>query len=420
MKNKIWKMLLSFVIAFGLWVYVITVVSPGSEKTYYDIPVILQNEATLQREGLMITAVEDDSITLRLSGNRTDLNELNENNINIFANLSGIMSAGTHKVGYTINLPGNIPSNAVTTLSKEPDLLVIKVEKRVTQNVPVEVEYIGSVPNHFIADKENAELDYPMVEVKGPESMVSLIKSARIQVNLTDQTQPVRGEFAFVLCGENGEPLQLDEQLITTNVKDIKGEKTINLYVNIQRYKDVKLTVTTVSGGGATEETCDMKFSPQTIRISSSAELLASLNEINLGTVNLGTILEDTKLTFPIVLPEGVTNITGRNEAEVDVKFPDLMLKTLKVTQIEGKNQPQNLISDIMTQEVEVTVRGPVKLLKSLRESDIRLVVDFTNAQPGSATMPAVVMLSERYAEVGAVGSYTVTVNLSEKPIEEN
>ena len=35
--------LLSAVIAFGLWGYVITVEQPESEKTYYDIPVVLQD-----------------------------------------------------------------------------------------------------------------------------------------------------------------------------------------------------------------------------------------------------------------------------------------------------------------------------------------------------------------------------------------
>ena len=42
--SKIWTLLLSFVVAFGLWLYVITVVSPESEETYYDIPVTYQND----------------------------------------------------------------------------------------------------------------------------------------------------------------------------------------------------------------------------------------------------------------------------------------------------------------------------------------------------------------------------------------
>ena len=41
MKSKIGYIALSVLIAFGLWLYVITSVSPGSEETYDDVPVIL-------------------------------------------------------------------------------------------------------------------------------------------------------------------------------------------------------------------------------------------------------------------------------------------------------------------------------------------------------------------------------------------
>ena len=77
MKNKLLAVLVSAVIAFGLWLYVITVVSPESEQTYYDIPVVLQNKDVLNERGLMIVG-EAPTVTLVLKGNRTILNELNE------------------------------------------------------------------------------------------------------------------------------------------------------------------------------------------------------------------------------------------------------------------------------------------------------------------------------------------------------
>ena len=42
MKSKIGYIALSVLIAFGQWLYVITSVSPGSEETYDDVPVILR------------------------------------------------------------------------------------------------------------------------------------------------------------------------------------------------------------------------------------------------------------------------------------------------------------------------------------------------------------------------------------------
>ena len=419
MRNKILKILLSVAVAFGLWIYVITVVSPGSEKTYYDIPVILQNETALQREGLMITAIEDNSVTMRLSGNRTDLNELNESNINIFANLSSILSPGTHRVNYKISFPGNIPSNAVTILSKDPDMLVIKVERKITQEVPVEVEYIGTVAKNHIADEKNAELDYPVIQVEGPESVVSQIKKARIQVTLDELSEPVRGEFPYALLGEDGTVIQVDDNLVTTDVAEIKGEKTINLYLSILPYKDIELGVSVTPGAGATEDTSKIQVKPSKIRICGSRELLEGLDTLVLGDVNLGEILEESTLTFPIVLPEGVTNLTGTEEATVEIGFPEITTQTMKVTQIEALNLPEDLELELVTKEVEITLRGPIKGMKDLKEADIKLTVDLANIKAGTATLPATVTLESKYADLGVIGSYSVTVTLTEKPEEE-
>ena len=77
MKNKLLSFLLALVAAFGLWLYVITTVSPNSTATYFDIPVVMENEAVLNERGLMITNVSAKSVTMRLSGNRSDLIRVN-------------------------------------------------------------------------------------------------------------------------------------------------------------------------------------------------------------------------------------------------------------------------------------------------------------------------------------------------------
>ena len=81
MQNKFWRIALSVLIAFVLWAYVITSVSPESEETFYDIPVSYQNDV-LEERGLMIVS-ETPTVTLKLKGNRSDLNELNANSITI-------------------------------------------------------------------------------------------------------------------------------------------------------------------------------------------------------------------------------------------------------------------------------------------------------------------------------------------------
>ena len=52
--NRLTTLLLSVVLAFAFWAYVITTLSPDSEVTIENIPVILRNEANLEQRGFMV------------------------------------------------------------------------------------------------------------------------------------------------------------------------------------------------------------------------------------------------------------------------------------------------------------------------------------------------------------------------------
>ena len=75
MKNKFGAILLSVAIAFGLWLYVITYVSPNSEETYYNIPVVLEGESVLNERGLMCTSTSSSTVSLQLAGVPKDMIE---------------------------------------------------------------------------------------------------------------------------------------------------------------------------------------------------------------------------------------------------------------------------------------------------------------------------------------------------------
>ena len=405
MKSKILSIVLSAIAAVGLWLYVVTVVSPGSEQTYYNIPVVLQNENVLEDRGLMITS-ELPSVTLDLSGNRTDLNKLDENNINILVNVASIEAAGTHQLSYDVSYPGSVNDNSITRVGQSTNMITITVEKRITKKVPVVIEYLGSVPEGFIADKENAVMDNEMIEVSGPESVADKIEQARIKVDLNNQNTTIAGSYIYDLCGKDGQPV--DVAMITTNAE------AVNLTVKVLRVKEIALVVETIYGGGATEANTSVTIEPKTIRVSGSDAVLEGLDSLQIGSVDLGALLEDSALTFPITLPEGVTNETGVAEVKVDVKFKDLSIKTINVTNIQAVNVPAGAEVDMITETLELTLRGPSALIDMITEDDITVTVDFSNAQTGTATMRAVVVFSDAYAAVGTVGSYVVSATLSQ------
>lgn len=406
MKSKILTMLLSVFIALGLWLYVITVVSPGSEKTYYNIPVNVQNDSLLTERGLMITENQNPTVTLHLVGDRVDLNKLSSSNITITVDASRIYEAGRHSLSFNIAYPGDIADDAISVQSRSTSTISLLVEDRISKAVDVVVEYTGQLSEDFICDKENAILTNEVINVTGPRSSVEKIAQARIRVDLEGKTETISQDFVYTLCDEAGEPVDAD--LVETDAANV------GLTVKIQRVKEIPVKLNIISGGGATEQTASITVDPMTIRVSGSESQLEKLTEVVLGTIDLAQQLEAEVLTFPIVLPEGITNETGITEATVDIQFPNLATKKVTVTNITAINIPAGLEVDLITQQLEITIRGPVAMIEAIEDSDVSVKVDFTNAQIGTATVKATVVISGAYPDVGAINSYSVSATLRE------
>lgn len=406
MKNKFAAAALSIFIATVLWLYVITTVSPGSKETYYNIPVVLANESVLTERGLMITARSASTANLVLSGNRTDLSKVDQSNITLKADLSTIYEPGNQiPITYTVSFPGNVASNAFVIESKSPGRIYLNVERRISKAVPVEVRWIGSVPDGFIADRDNMLLEYPFVQLTGPQSVADQIEKAVIEVDLTDQRESISRDCAYTLCGAEGEPV--DASLITTNVEQI------HLEVKIQRVKDVLLTYHLVEGGGAKAENAQITLSMDKIRVSGSEAALELMgDQLVVGTIDLSEISEDTTKTFAIPLEEGITNLTGVTEVTADIQLTGLATKEFLIRQINVVNVPEGLEVELITQELAMTVRGPAAQIAGLDAEDVMVVVDFTGAEVGTATFPVRAVFTDGFRDVGIFKSESVSASV--------
>ena len=405
MKNKLGSFLLALLFACGLWLFVVTVEQPESESTYYDIPVVYQNEDVLAERGLMIVS-ERPTVTLKLKSTRTNLRNLNEANINILVNLANIREAKAYSLNYSLSFPGNVPQSEVSVVSTSAEQIKLKVERRITKQVEVVPVYNGSVPEGMIAHKEEAELDYEFIDVTGPESVVQNVAKAVIQVDLEGQTQTIAGEYAYTLCDVDNNPV--DSALLTTNVE------MVNLMLKIQQVKEIELRVKIIPGGGATEQTSTITLDPATIRVSGPEALLADLEYLEIGTIDLSTMTKEESRVFLIQLPEGITNETGVNNVAVKVEFPNLRILKMTVNDIKIVGLPEGLEAELITQALEVTVRGLAEQTLGLRAGDVTVTVDLSDAQVGTFTQAATITLSSKFPDVGVMGTYSVSVTVKE------
>ena len=405
-KNKLGALALSFVIALSLWMYVRTYVNTDYEQTFYNVPVALEGGPKLAERQLMLLSEDEYEVNIKVHGSRQDVSKINSGNIQLVANLADIYEPGEHNLTYTIIYPGDVPTGSVSA-ERNPDRVRVIVARKKTKEIPVKVVYEGDVPAEYIKDTAAMELDYTYVEITGPEDVVDKIDHAAVTVQCSGRTESIYESYRYALQDSDNKPV--DAEYITTSVSEVR------VYLPISMVKKIPLTLTLVNGGGATAETTKLVIEPAEISVSGSEAALNALPELNLGTIELDQITQDTTREFEINLPEGVKNVSNLSTAKVTISFPRLATREFTITEFKPLNLPAGMVWEPLTKQLTITVRGLKSEVQRLNAADILVQVDLTGVENTAAVEPTI-RFPENLSSLGEVGSYSISVQITPEP----
>ena len=409
-ERKVTSAILSLVIAFGLWWYVVNNVSMEDDITFNNIPVVREGESVLNEKNLMITEISTESVSMNLIGSREDLNKVDSSNMSVKINLSNIEEPGERiPLTYVPSYPATVANTAFEVSHKNPSVIFVSVDHRRTFEIPVNVRWTGNRSEDLLYDTENYTLDYTTITITGPATVADQIKQALVTIDLSDRKESFSESFRYTLCDKDGNPV--DAQWITTSVEEVR------LTAQIQQIRDVDLVVDVVYGGGATAENTTITLNPENIRVSGGEAVLDELGDTyTVGSIILADIEKSShEQKFPLTLPEGVTNQTGVSEVSVTVRFSGLKTREIVVDKIEMTNVPEGMVADIINTNLTVRVRGPEEELSQLTEKDISAVVDLSAAEVGTATYKATIVIDEKFPNLGAMKTSSVSATVQPK-----
>ncbi|MDY3225802.1 MAG: CdaR family protein [Candidatus Faecousia sp.] len=406
-RNKLYSMLLSLVVAFALWLYVTNNVSIEDNNTFYNIPVVMESETVLNERNLMVTSVSTNSVSLNLSGARSDLNKLDSSKMSAKVDLSQVTEPGEKiPLSYTISFPSDVSASSFTVGNKNPGAIFVNVDYRRVSEIPVVIKWTGNRSEDYIYDTENAVLDSNTVTISGPAAVVDTIDHAQVEVDLTEQVESISQSYRYTLCDAQDNPV--DAEQITTNLEEVRLE------MQIQRIREIRLTADVIYGGGANESNTTVSISPETIRVSGGEAVLNELGDtFTVCSVNLADLdKSSTEQKYTITLPEGVTNQTGVNEVTVSIRMTGLKTREFNIDKFEAVNVPEGLSAEIINANLSIKVRGPEAEIAALQEENIRAVVDFTNAEVGTATYKVKIVFDDAFPNVGAIKVSSVSATV--------
>lgn len=399
MKNKAFRVLLSAVIAFGLWVYVITVERTETEQMFYNVPVIIDGESVLEDRGLKISSDTDLSVTLRLNGNRSVLNKLRSSDITVLVDVTRITEAGKKQLNYDVSFPGDIQDSSIEVISKDPATISMTVVQWESKEIPIQTQLPGTLPESYIIDHQNIQLDSGSVTIVGAKDVVDQIAMAKVVVDMDGRTESVEERVNVILCDSKGLPVG--------DVSSVTPEPyRILVKVPVLMVRDIQLQLPVTEGGGLTAEDVEVTMEYDTITVSGSPAVVSKLGDtLTLGTIDLSQENESfTDREYPVKLPEGVRNISGFDTVKVSLTLPPVKVKEISVDRdrFEYINLPEGMKEPkFRNQKLDVWIRGRETILDKVQPTDIRVVVDLSNAtQTGNYPVTITV---EGFTEVGVV-----------------
>ncbi len=409
-KNKLPMFLLALGAAILVWLYDVTVVNPNDVSTISGIPVSFINEDIMRSQDLMVTNGDGGTVSLRISGRRSELKKLSRNNIEVTVDLSQISEAGTHDLPYTVRFPANVSSGDLSIDNRSPVSVSVTVEHYIQRPVEVRTVFEGDVSpgaegESLVIDTDAMKITPGEVTITGPAELVETIDCAMITIDRSGISETTVAEYAYDLLDKNGETVSRDE--LVTDVDKF------TVSIPVLKYKDGPLTLRTVPGGGAADANVSYTLSTDSIKISGDPALVDRIHQIELGTLDLASVIGPTTRSYTVSLPEGVNNASGVTEVEVTAEVTGLSVITLTVDDFTLVNVPDNLTAESLGESVQLTLRGTPAALGNLKAEDVAVTVDLSSfTQPGTFIVPVTVKLPEGL-QVGPVGSNTLTVTLS-------
>lgn len=409
MKSKLFAMIVSVLAAMCLWVYVVTVVNPDGDMVIGNIPVTFSGAEVLREDhGLVITGDYQEFVSVHFYGKNTNLKTLDQHKDEIKAviDVSKVRSTKEYTMTYDITLPSAVSASSITKMDKNPSSITFRVERQITKSVEVKGDFANvKIAEGYMLD--STSFDYDSVTVEGPESIVSTIDSAQVTLDRSNVDKTITESVSYVLLDKSGEQVDPTELTLSTDA--------IEVTMKIVKYKVVPIEVQLLYGDGLQEQDVSYDYEPKAVTLSGDSAVLDGLNSIQLDPIDLSMLTSnDETVTQTILIPNDAKNVSGEETVSVRITITGKQIKTLRTTNIVfiGVDETQFKATSL-SQQVQVTIRADAADANKITANNIRIVADMSAyTQTGTYQVPVTVRI-DGYQSAGAIGQYSIAVNLA-------
>jgi len=407
-ESKVFWAFISLLMALALWIYIVSLSSDEFTRTFRGVPVQLINEDILRSSrNMVITNLDTNSVTVTVVGPRRIVSAFSAEDIVAQVDVSRLSQAAYTSQQYTVVFPdGN--ASSLTTTYRSPETVNFMVSEQIKKQLPVRGSFEGQTADGFTA--EVPVFEPSIITAFGPEAYLKNVDHAWVNFGANEEvSQTYSVETGFSLQNKDGEDLSTTGLNFSTDV--------ITATLPILSVKEVPLAVNLIDGGGATADNVIVSFDPvSSITLVGDSALLAGKNKIIVATIDLSSFENSFSDTYAIPLDDGVRNQTGVSEVKVTVEVIGLASKTFTVTEMSCINVTSGYEASIISESINVKLRGSEESINRVQSQNIRAVADLTDYLNSTGTfMPEVKIYVDGFSDVGAIGNNTISIEIQRR-----
>lgn len=399
-------LLTAFVLAVIVWVSAVIASDPDEEHLLArPVPI----EIIGQDPGLQIMGDVPQTVSVVLRAPTSVWTQLNNDPSTVTAriDLSGL-GAGT----YTLPVQVQITPHPVRLISQDPEHVSIALESIVSQVFPVDLVVTGNPPVGYQA--QTPLVNPEQVTVTGAESLVSMVKQAVINLDITNASQTIiRSEVPVLLDAEgqavSGLTITPGSVLVTQPITLLGG------------YRYVIVRAVTEGQVATGYRVTNIYVSPIGVVVfSSDPELVNNLpGYVETQPIDLTGKDDDFETLVDLNLPAGIT-VVGDSKVLVQVSIAMVESSLAISLPVEIIGLSPGLAANVDPPIVNVILTGPVPVLNTLSSTDVRVVVDLTGYEVGTYQFTPQVNILPTGVSLSSIlpASVSVTITIAPTPTQ--
>lgn len=394
LRNKKVNILIAFVAALALWIYVTGKIEINSMKKFSDVKISIVNQNSLIESGYAVEKIEPGKIDVTLKGGRAALNSAKGSDIKATVDVYSRFK-GKNNVNVDVEVPKNTRLE-----SKSEDKVTVEIGNLVTAERNIEVHEKESLPEKTVLVKSKP--DPEKVKIYGTKKNVARVVSVRALVDTSKVTEKDTEVSAKLV--------PVDKSGNVVDFVSVASDE-INITVRLEAYKTVKLNAKT-KGSIDDKYQLDSIKSPEKIDIQGPAGTIKGITEVESEDIDISKIRESTKIKMVLRLPEGVKIKEGSEEPFLNVTIKRNNAKTFKfdISDVNIENLDENLSLNKGRGEITIVVRSKNNGKVDLEKSDIKLYGDGRNFKRGSNTVTLYTNKDDEY--IVEIRPKTLTINV--------